>query len=114
MSALPIMCAAALHLVFSGEITSVSQMQSRLAQSFPMVLPNNGFILQPRPEVWEMGITLKNDKDTSAAGGVMWFKENGQPRWMRGKRIMVQIVACEDDGMLTALQSWGALAPAMR
>ena len=113
---LPIMCAAGLSLLYSGEITSVSQLQIGMVRAFPEEVPNNGFLLQTRPEMWEMGISLKDsgDKGAAAAGGIMWFKITGAARWHKGQLVRVRISACDDDGMLSALESWNAFAPAMR
>ena len=110
----PIMCAAALSLLYSGEVTSLSQLQIGQVQAFPEELPNNGFLLQTRPEMWEIGISLKDEQVSPAAVGIMWFKIIGVPQWYKGQTLTVRISACHDEGMLSALQAWNAFAPAMR
>jgi hypothetical protein len=111
---IPIMCAAALSLLYSGEITSMNQLQVAKLQAFPEEVPNNGFLFQDRPEMWEMGIMLKNENITPAAGGLMWFKVLGAPHWHKGQVLTVRISACNDEGMLSTLQGWNAFAPAVR
>lgn len=111
---IPIMCAAALSLLYSGEITHLSQLQIGQLKAFQEELPNNGFLLQTRPEMWEMGISLKDETVSPAGGGIVWFKVTGAPRWRKGQTLTVRISACNDEGMLSALEQWNAFAPAMR
>ncbi len=110
----PIMCAAALSLLYSGEVTSVDQQQVSQALMFPTEVPNYGFIASFRPEVWETGITFKGDGNFPWGSSYTLLRESGPARWQKGKRVIIQIMACEDDGMLSALQNWNALAPPMR
>ena len=111
---IPIMCAAGLSLMYSGEITSLNHLQIGHERAFLQELPNNGFLIQNRPELWEMGIKLDNSQSISMGGGIVWFTQMGSLQWTKGQTLTVHITACADNGRLSALERWNAFAPAMR
>jgi hypothetical protein len=110
---IPIMCAAALSLFYSGEITSVNQLQV-VSSTFPAEVPNNGFILSKQPELWQMGVTLNKSDTQRSTSGIAFFSEMGPVRWKKGQKMTVTVAACDDDGMLSSLQNWNAFAPPSR
>ncbi len=111
---IPIMCAAGLSLLYSGQITSLNQLQIAQERAFPAEVPNNGFLLEARPEQWEIGIRVENEESSATGGGLLWMKQTGPLRWHKGQTVTVRISACHDDGMYSSLQNWNAFAPAMR
>lgn len=108
---IPIMCAAALSVLYAGEVTNTDQLQMGYAFTFPDELPNNNFMLKPTAEMWQTSVKLQQVGQERAPSGMMFFTEVGPPRWRYGQRITVVIQACNDDGMLNTLQTWNALAP---
>lgn len=108
---LPIMCAAALSVLYAGEVTSTDQLQTGYAFTFPAELPNDNFKLKPTAEMWQTSVKLQQVGQERAPSGMMFFTEVGPPRWKYGQRITVVIQACNNQGMLSTLQTWNALAP---
>ncbi len=112
--AIPIMCAAALSVLYAGEVTSTDQLQTGYAFTFPNELPNDKFTLKPTHEMWQTSVKLQQVGQERAPSGMMFFTEVGPARWKHGQRITVVIHACNDEGMLSTLQTWNALAPGYR
>ena len=108
---LPLMCAAAMSVFYSGTITSVDQIKFGQLRSFSQEVPNNGFILQPTPDIWGMGIQMKDETAFASGGGLLWFTQKGPAGWYKGQTIRVYISACDDNSMYSALKTWNALAP---
>ena len=109
---LPIMCAAALSLMYEGQVTGVNQLEAnRTVLAFSSPVPNNGFIATLQPELWDFTVSLKDRGSTLGSGGVVLFRVAGPPQWLKGQLVQVKINGCADNGMLAALARWNAFAP---
>jgi hypothetical protein len=68
-------------------------------------------MLLPTTDLWQMSLKLQMGKDPGSPVGSVLLTEVGPLRWKLGQKVVVRISACEDDGMLTSLNTWNAFAP---
>jgi hypothetical protein len=108
---LALACVTTLKVLLMGQINSLTQIEAARSTVFSNPLPNDGFLLGPKPAVWEMSIMFKKPGTGAlrSNGGIVWFTEEGTPRWYKGQQVTVQITACPGpDNLPTLLKQWGA------